>query len=71
MIRAEPKTVIAGPVDPLDGEEPFEELLADALGVADEVAVMALEQASVFHQSRCCGTCVPHMPSASSTASPM
>ena len=38
------------PVDPLDGEEPFEELLADALGVADEVAVTALEQASVFHQ---------------------
>ncbi len=38
------------PVDSLDGLEPFEELLADAFGVADEVAVTALEQASVFHQ---------------------
>ena len=70
MIRAEPKTVIAGRSIRCDGEEALEELLADALGVADEVAVKALEQASVFHHSRCCGTCVPHMPRASSTASP-
>src|SRR4029079_8655275 len=35
------------PVDPLDGLEPFEELLADALCVADEVALAALEHPSV------------------------
>ena len=58
------------PPDPFDCFEPLQELFADARGVPGEVAVSAVEQAAVLHQSRFCGTWVPHMPSASSTASP-
>jgi hypothetical protein len=58
------------PADPLDREEALQELVPDALGVPGKVAVVPFEDLAVLHQSRLCGTWVPHMPRASSSARP-